>query len=445
MEVHSWLHAPEGVAQNMLGVLGFATDEINQTQQALWNALSQDGMRVLSPDVLDEATPVVLVASGPSLNSHIEWLKDNQNNFNIVAAGSALGVLLRAGIRPSVAVFLERGSEVFFDLCSLLVDGFSLEQITVFVSSTIDPRVPELFERSVFFHRPVASATELFPSDQAATMAVCGPHVVNAALEALLCLGSREFLLVGTDFGTANRDKPRADDALGNSPRTFTIPVKGNLGRTIFSEPELIQSATILNRLLSSANCNAVRIGEGIVLDSVSSCEPTDKLALQFSRSPQALNSAIARLPLTSFSRDDCKDFLDLVNIDMSLMLDGLHASVDSTDNWNRSLVDSISPLMQRLHVGDTRQRRFLSRLYCNPIFYSAMNLHDASAANDQSFQIARNNFLTSISILRLCFSQWILSLKPFIAARQLPMWDPGWISMHFGEWSTKSSESKQL
>ena len=118
MEVHSWLHAPEGVAQNMLGVLGFATDEINQTQQALWNALSQDGMRVLSPDVLDEATPVVLVASGPSLNSHIEWLKDNQNNFNIVAAGSALGVLLRAGIRPSVAVFLERGWKYFL-ICAL--------------------------------------------------------------------------------------------------------------------------------------------------------------------------------------------------------------------------------------------------------------------------------------------------------------------------------------
>ena len=158
----------------------------------------------------------------------------------------------------------------------------------------------------------------------------------------------------------------KADDALGNSPRTFTIS-KGNLGRTIFSEPELIQSATILNRLLSSANCNAVRIGEGIVLDSVSSCEPTDNLALQFSRSPQALNSAIARLPLTSFSRDDCKEFLDLVNIDMSLMLDGLHAAVDSTDNWNRSLVDSISPysvFMLVIHVNDVFCRDYIVILF---------------------------------------------------------------------------------
>ena len=35
MELHSWLHAPEGAAQHVLGLLGFATDEINQTQRAL--------------------------------------------------------------------------------------------------------------------------------------------------------------------------------------------------------------------------------------------------------------------------------------------------------------------------------------------------------------------------------------------------------------------------
>ena len=104
MEVHSWLHAPEGVAKNMLVFWALQLMKLIKHSKTLER--SQDGMRVLSPDVLNEATPVVLVASG--LQFHTEWLKDNQNNFNIVAAGSALGVLLRAGIRPSVAVFLER-------------------------------------------------------------------------------------------------------------------------------------------------------------------------------------------------------------------------------------------------------------------------------------------------------------------------------------------------
>ena len=99
---------------------------------------------------------------------------------------------------------------MYGDLCDLLAEGFSLDGITVVVSSTIDPRVPDLFGQAAFFHRPVAAATGLFPRDQSATMPICGPHVINAALEALLCMGSRELLLVGADFAALKRDQPRA-------------------------------------------------------------------------------------------------------------------------------------------------------------------------------------------------------------------------------------------
>ena len=192
MELHSWLHAPEGAAQHVLGLLGFATDEINQTQQALWNALCQP-MHLVSPGHLSPDLPIVLVASGPSLNDQIPWLRQHQDAFNIVSAGSALGSLLRAGIKPHAAVFLERGAQVYSDLCDLLIEGYALQDLTAILSSTIDPRVPALFCDSVFFHRPVAAATDLFPGDNQAILPVAGPHVVNAALEALLCLGTRHF------------------------------------------------------------------------------------------------------------------------------------------------------------------------------------------------------------------------------------------------------------
>ena len=108
IELHSWLHAPEGAAQHLISLLGFATDEINQTQQALWNALNQKPLRVLEPERLSADTPVVLVASGPSLNDQLDWLRDHQTTLNLVAAGGALGALLRSGIRPVAVVFLER-------------------------------------------------------------------------------------------------------------------------------------------------------------------------------------------------------------------------------------------------------------------------------------------------------------------------------------------------
>ena len=62
----------------------------------------------------------------------------------------------------------------------------------------------------------MAAAAGLFPEDQPATLPICGPHVINAALEAVLCLGSRELLLVGADF-TARKRVNRGQRALGDS------------------------------------------------------------------------------------------------------------------------------------------------------------------------------------------------------------------------------------
>ena len=283
MELHSWLHAPEGAAQHVSGLLGFATDDINQTQQALWNSLSHRTMKVLAADCLSPETPVVLVASGPSLMDQLEWLRVNASNLNIVAAGSALGTLLRAGIEPTSVVFLERSAETYTDLCDLLADGFSLKNILLLVSSTIDPRLPELFDEVAFFHRPASMSVGLFPDDDHAVLRISGPHVINAALEAVLALGSRQLLFLGADFSAVKRTMPRAGGALGVSPRDFNVPVQGNQGKTVFSEPELLHTSYLLNRMIEITHgCVAKRLGEGVILSEVESVDCTDLLTSQF-------------------------------------------------------------------------------------------------------------------------------------------------------------------
>ena len=191
--------------------MGFATDDFNQTQQVLWNALTNKGMKVLSPGCLASDTPIVLVASGPSLTDQMPWLLKHSSKLNIVAAGSALGSLLRAGVTPSAVVFLERSAETYTDLCDLLVEGFNFNGIDLIVSSTIDPRLPKLFNNVYFFHRPASASAGLFPDDASAVLRISGPHVINAALEAVLTLGSRKLLFVGADFSAASRSQPRAD------------------------------------------------------------------------------------------------------------------------------------------------------------------------------------------------------------------------------------------
>lgn len=82
--------------------------------EARWvlNALSQ--LRVI-----DRARPVsslfgkgkgmhaLLVSSGPSLRSSLEWIKENQNNFFIATVDSAYRVLARSGIRPHLIMSLD--------------------------------------------------------------------------------------------------------------------------------------------------------------------------------------------------------------------------------------------------------------------------------------------------------------------------------------------------
>jgi len=433
MELHSWLHAPEGAAQHVLGLLGFATDEINQSQQALWNALTQRPLRVLAPDQLAANTPVVLVASGPSLTAQLPWLRQIHQGLNLVAAGSALGSLLKAGIRPAAAVFLERGAEVYADLCDLLAEGHSLEGITVLVSSTIDPRVPALFGQAAFFHRPVAAATGLFPNDQCATLPVCGPHVINAALEALLCLGCRELLLVGADFAAVSRDSPRAEGALGISPRDFTIPVRGTRGRTVFSEPGLLHTGYLLNRVVAATpGCQVVRLGEGAVLEAAESVEASESLAVRFARAPGALTAALAELPLTSFNRDDCAAFFRLLEDDLMLWGDQLSGAAKAAEAWSKPLVEAISPQLQRLHSGDSRQRRLLAQLLCQPLFFAGMALHDAPSGDGTAFAAARGEFDASVAMMQAVVRQWLVVMRPWLTAPQLPLWDPEWLRTRY-------------
>ena len=104
--IESWLKNPEGISQHVAGFFGGEVDEINQVIQSVYNHKLVSKRLLLKPDSFH--APVVLVASGPSLDSQLEWLRDNQNSLTIFAAGSALGSLMRNGIEPDACCFLER-------------------------------------------------------------------------------------------------------------------------------------------------------------------------------------------------------------------------------------------------------------------------------------------------------------------------------------------------
>jgi hypothetical protein len=271
-ELRGWLFSQSGIGYRFLGTLGSTTDEINQLMAAAWNALSPGRARWIHGPVGGQASlehTAVVVGSGPSLDAQLSWISDNRDHLTLFAAGSAIGALLRAGIIPDAAVFLERGTGLFEDVIELANEGYDLKPIRLIASITTDPRLRSLFGEAILFHRPASTALALFPGLDSAALLHGGPESNNAAVDVALHLGFAKLLLIGCDFAAVDRRHPRSVQASGYTPRAFNEPVRGNMGRTVFSEPSLLLARDALSASLRFFDKVEVRrLGEGALIPS---------------------------------------------------------------------------------------------------------------------------------------------------------------------------------
>ena len=378
---------------------------------------------VLKKVELADECPVVLVASGPSLEEHLAWLRDNQDSLNIVAAGSSLGVLVRAGIRPSAATFLERDADVYNDIAELLLEGFSLKDISVFVSSTVDPRIPKLFGQSIFFHRPVSAACSFFPGDQSAVLQICGPQVAVPALESLIALGVDKVMLIGLDFASKSRTSPRAKNALGQTPRNLVIPMLGNYNKTVFSEPGLIHTASLFDRIVGAYPFQYVfRLGEGINMDNVENITMSDSEKIQTFFTSTKLSDMLSKCSKTSFSASIASQLLTDLHQEADSMYEFLSNAISSSTTWNNQLSLAVSKYVTRLNDKQHAQKMLIN-LVSQPIFRAASTLHDSNVT-DTSWNDATHKFLDSVLLLKNLIQDWANFMQTILELESVPEWD---------------------
>jgi hypothetical protein len=173
-------------------------------------------------------------------------------------------------------------------------------------------------------------------------------------------------------------------------------------------------------------------LGEGAVLDAIRNVEVSDSLADQFGCAPGSLANALNHLPVSSFSREDCGGLLNSLEADLQVWSQRLGQIVQDSEDWSRALAESLAPYMQRLHPGDTRERRMLSQLLCQPLFFCAMALHDVDSGDNASFAAARQAFMVSIHLMESVVHTWLSAMRPWIAVTQLPLWDPEWLRIRY-------------
>ena len=307
----SWIKSPEGISQSVLGGFGSEVDEMNQLLQAIYTAAHSKNRQLLVNQSFREKQPVVLVASGPSLDQSIDWLKKHQHNMQIICAASSLGSLLRNGIVPSAAVFLERSSVVFDnDISELIRENYDLSNITLIASMTLDPRIAGCFKSVFWFHRPLSATLAFFPEEALSKLIQSGPQSSNAALESLLHLGHRKVLLIGCDFGAEKRTYPRSVNALGSSPRDLTLPVRGRSRKTIYSSPELYEASKYFTNAIEAyaASIYSQPLGISLETKSLNIIELDDNLAEMFTNEVP-FDANLSNLPIVTQSSPEllCK------------------------------------------------------------------------------------------------------------------------------------------
>lgn len=188
--------------------------------------------------------PLVVVGSGPSLDDCLSDLRALEGRSLLISAGSSLGTLLRAGIRPHFHVHVERG--YLGQLKSLykdLLDSCELEDfggIVGVLPTSIDPDLPSLYQRVVMYGRSAQTPVRAWSDLQSAVLRHEGPECLSAAFAFAMHLCPGRVFLIGCDLGAVEGAVDRSIGALGRSARHFRLRVKGNLAQSVMTSSQML-------------------------------------------------------------------------------------------------------------------------------------------------------------------------------------------------------------
>ena len=426
------MESSDGFLELVKGYLGNDTDEFNQVIHSLYSSCqSIDRKDQLLIEQLQprEDLSAVLCASGPSLDNHLEQLKDNQDMLIILASGSSVGSLLRAGVKPYGVILLEMSSIVYQDLLDLISEGYKLSSIVAFVSSTVDPRIAALFSRCVVFHRPLSSAFCLYPNEESSSLPQAGPQAANAGIEVALSLGIRNFLLLGCDFGTSNKNLQRSEGAIGISPRDFDLPVKGAFGRTIFSNAELSSTRQLFENSLRLYSAEATALGEGSFIEGVNhESKSLSDVVDRYYSDQSKLSLIISSLQERSVSKSNLASIIDQAlafNDNFSKkLIDELSASDGFTSNIHDLLNSILSWKDDHLHHGErlySRMTRFLYFFVCQCLLFDSID-----DSFDWSYKV--NAVCSSLRQINELYKAYFLFLLDIEKMKVYPDWDSAWL-----------------
>jgi len=242
---------------------GFFEDEIVMLRNCFRN-LQRHEHRLLQDKVrLRLSCPVIVVASGPSTDTAIDFVRDNADKAIIITCGTGLSALLGYGLKPDFHVDTEN-TEGPLEIVTGLTAAHDLSGITLVACNTVDPRLTALFEERMLYFRDSVSGTQFFGRNFNPLM-LAAPTVANAAVRTMLGLGFREVYLVGVDLGSRDPERHHSQKSIYVADEEFLkthpehaaqtkypISRSGNFGGVVFANSSFLYANMFLSNLLSA-------------------------------------------------------------------------------------------------------------------------------------------------------------------------------------------------
>ena len=190
---------------------------------------------------------VLLLASGPSLETNIQWLKENQNNFIIITVGANLNTLMQNDIKPDIV------SEIHSELD--ILDNYKdipteyLNEIVFIGSVQVPSQLLNKFHKNNIF---------LFQSDYPMIEnknQITGLSVGNIILHFSYKFGAKDLYLLGLDFALSKDGdthiSSHAHKNMINKIDNQYFEINGNFQETVTSNSLFIHFLEEVNYFIS--------------------------------------------------------------------------------------------------------------------------------------------------------------------------------------------------
>ena len=279
---------------------GFFEDEILMMRNTYYNLRGPAFRLVDRKRHHEQSTPVFIVGSGPSLDRDIAAIKKWRDRVIVFSCGTAIGILLKNGIRPDLHVENENTFPLVKNLREFK-NRYGFEGIRLVATTTVRPEAAELFDSKWLYFRSPLSCTLLTGGTEPLPFAE--PLVPNAACAVMSALGFKNITLFGVDCGRQfdgehhSRDAVYYEDFFDIDPNDrpdagFERVVQGNFGGEVLTSWSLDLSRWALSTLMESRGLSFVNCSNGARIDGA---RPKVSGALDLSHEPVNMQEKVLR------------------------------------------------------------------------------------------------------------------------------------------------------